>query len=55
MKHISILGSTGSIGTQTLDVISHYPDQFKVVGLAGGIMLSCLWNRLTNFVLLRFQ
>ena len=31
---VSILGSTGSIGRQTLDVISQHPDQFKVVGLA---------------------
>ena len=38
MKPVSILGSTGSIGTQALDVIRHNPDRFKVVGLsaAGG-------------------
>jgi len=38
MKSVTILGSTGSIGTQTLDVIRHNPDRFKVVGLsaAGG-------------------
>jgi 1-deoxy-D-xylulose-5-phosphate reductoisomerase len=38
MKSVSILGSTGSIGTQALDVIRHNPDRFKVVGLsaAGG-------------------
>ncbi|MCZ8512333.1 1-deoxy-D-xylulose-5-phosphate reductoisomerase [Paenibacillus filicis] len=36
MKKISILGSTGSIGTQTLDVVSHYPELFAVEGLAGG-------------------
>jgi 1-deoxy-D-xylulose-5-phosphate reductoisomerase len=29
-KHIAILGSTGSIGTQTLEVISEHPDQFVV-------------------------
>jgi 1-deoxy-D-xylulose-5-phosphate reductoisomerase len=33
MKNIVILGSTGSIGTNTLDVISRFPDRFKVVGL----------------------
>lgn len=32
-KHISILGASGSIGTQTLDVVRHFPDQFEVVGL----------------------
>ncbi|MEB3175331.1 MAG: 1-deoxy-D-xylulose-5-phosphate reductoisomerase [Cyanobacteriota bacterium] len=36
MKLISILGSTGSIGTQTLDIVQRYPDQFKVIGLAAG-------------------
>ena len=29
MKEIIILGSTGSIGTQTLDVIAAYPDKLK--------------------------
>ena len=33
MKYLSIIGSTGSIGTQTLDVVSQHPDQFKVVAL----------------------
>ncbi|RXT15148.1 1-deoxy-D-xylulose-5-phosphate reductoisomerase [Ammoniphilus sp. CFH 90114] len=36
MKYISILGSTGSIGKQTLDVISQHPDRFQVMGLAAG-------------------
>ena len=34
MKKISLLGSTGSIGTQTLDVIKGHPKEFKVIGLA---------------------
>ena len=29
-RHIAILGSTGSIGTQTLEVISAYPEKFEV-------------------------
>ena len=33
MRHLAILGSTGSIGTQTLDVISQNPDDFEVVAL----------------------
>lgn len=33
MKHLAILGSTGSIGTQTLEVVDQNPDQFKVVAL----------------------
>jgi len=36
VKNIVILGSTGSIGTSTLDVISRFPDEFQVVGLAAG-------------------
>ena len=34
MKRVVVLGSTGSIGTQTLDVISQHPDKLRVVGLA---------------------
>ncbi|MBP6963786.1 MAG: 1-deoxy-D-xylulose-5-phosphate reductoisomerase [Armatimonadetes bacterium] len=34
MKTISILGSTGSIGTQVLDIVSRLPERLKVVGLA---------------------
>ncbi|MEZ4826399.1 MAG: 1-deoxy-D-xylulose-5-phosphate reductoisomerase [Bacteroidia bacterium] len=33
LRHIAILGATGSIGTQALDVISHFPDRFKPVVL----------------------
>jgi len=29
IRHIAVLGSTGSIGTQTLDIIAEYPDRFK--------------------------
>jgi 1-deoxy-D-xylulose-5-phosphate reductoisomerase len=35
-KRVAILGSTGSIGRQALDVISRYPDRFQIVGLAAG-------------------
>ena len=36
MKKIAILGSTGSIGVNTLDVIERNPDRFELVGLAAG-------------------
>ncbi|MGI4757995.1 MAG: 1-deoxy-D-xylulose-5-phosphate reductoisomerase [Janthinobacterium lividum] len=36
MKKIAILGSTGSIGTSTLDICRSYPDRFQVVSLAAG-------------------
>lgn len=36
MRKVLVLGSTGSIGRQTLDVIARMPDRFRVVGLAAG-------------------
>ena len=36
MKRIALLGSTGSIGTQTLDLISQFPNELRVVALAAG-------------------
>lgn len=33
MKRLSILGATGSVGAQTLDLIAHHPDRFRVVAL----------------------
>jgi 1-deoxy-D-xylulose-5-phosphate reductoisomerase len=33
-RRLTILGSTGSIGTQALDVVRKYPDRFEVVGLS---------------------
>ncbi len=36
MKRVVVLGSTGSIGTQTLDIIRQHPNQLQVVGLAAG-------------------
>lgn len=35
-RRVAILGSTGSIGTQALEVIAQNPDRFEVVGLAAG-------------------
>ena len=34
MKNITILGATGSIGLNTLDVISRHPDQFRVFAVS---------------------
>ena len=36
MKRIVVLGSTGSIGRQTLDIVRSFPEEFEVVGLAAG-------------------
>lgn len=35
-RNIAILGSTGSIGTQTLDIIAEYPDRFRAYVLTAG-------------------
>jgi 1-deoxy-D-xylulose-5-phosphate reductoisomerase len=49
MKAITILGSTGSIGTQTLDIVTHHPDQFRVVGLAAGNNVNLLAQQIRDF------
>ncbi|CAH2599013.1 1-deoxy-D-xylulose 5-phosphate reductoisomerase [Rhodovastum atsumiense] len=36
MKTITVLGSTGSIGTQTIDLLAAAPDRFRVIALVGG-------------------
>ena len=36
MKNIVVLGSTGSIGTQALEIVDAYPDRLQVVALAAG-------------------
>jgi 1-deoxy-D-xylulose-5-phosphate reductoisomerase len=42
MKGISILGSTGSVGVTTLDVVSRFPERFRVVAMAAGQNLDLL-------------
>ncbi len=46
---IAVLGSTGSVGTQTLDVIAHHPDRFRVVALAAGENTSLLNDQIARF------
>lgn len=49
MKAITLLGSTGSIGTQTLDIVSQYPEQFRIVGLAAGRNGAMLAQQIRQF------
>lgn len=49
MKRIAILGSTGSIGTQTLEVINSHPDKFQVVALSGGTNITLLLEQIKKF------
>ena len=36
MKKITVLGVTGSIGTQTIDVVTGHPDEFEIVAMSAG-------------------
>lgn len=49
MKKLSILGSTGSIGQSTLDVVARHPDKFAVVGLAEGHDVELLSKQIEKF------
>ena len=49
MKKISILGSTGSIGTQALEVIKQNPDKFDVISLSAHKNIELLWNQIVEF------
>lgn len=49
MKKISVLGSTGSIGTQTLDVVAMHPGEFEVEGLAAGSNTGLLLEQVRRF------
>ena len=49
MKAITILGSTGSIGTQTLDIVTQNPDKFRVIGLAAGRNVEMLAQQVRQF------
>jgi len=49
MKRLSILGSTGSIGTQTLDVVRKFPNEFKVVGLSCNSNIELLKKQAEEF------
>lgn len=49
MKSISIIGSTGSIGTQCLDVIRKNKDKFKVVGLTANRNIDLLQKQIEEF------
>ncbi|MDA0262964.1 MAG: 1-deoxy-D-xylulose-5-phosphate reductoisomerase [Chloroflexi bacterium] len=49
MKRIVVLGSTGSIGRQTLDIVRAFPDEFEVVGLAAGNNIELFLEQVKEF------
>ncbi|MFF2089046.1 1-deoxy-D-xylulose-5-phosphate reductoisomerase [Paenibacillus sp. NPDC058174] len=46
---LTILGSTGSIGTQTLDVVASDPDRYEIIGLSAGSNVSLLVEQALRF------
>ena len=49
MRSLSILGSTGSIGTQALDVVRMHPDQFSVAALTANTSAEALFEQVRAF------
>jgi 1-deoxy-D-xylulose-5-phosphate reductoisomerase len=49
IKNVAVLGSTGSVGKQTLDVVRELPEYFKVVGLAAGSNHNLLFTQIQEF------
>ena len=49
MKSLSILGSTGSVGTQTLDIAKNNPSEFRIVGLTANKNIELLKKQIKEF------
>lgn len=49
MKRLAILGSTGSIGVNTLDIVGQFPERFEVVGLSAGLNTELLEQQILQF------
>jgi 1-deoxy-D-xylulose-5-phosphate reductoisomerase len=49
VKALSVLGSTGSIGTQTLEIVAEFPQRFSVVALTAGRNLELLVQQIRQF------
>ncbi|HEX9079437.1 MAG TPA: 1-deoxy-D-xylulose-5-phosphate reductoisomerase [Desulfuromonadaceae bacterium] len=49
MKQLSILGSTGSIGVSTLEIVAAYPDRFRVVAMTAGRNLELFSRQIRQF------
>lgn len=50
MKKIAILGSTGSIGVNVLNIVREFPDRYSIVGLAAGKNIELLSQQVIEFV-----
>lgn len=49
MQHLTVLGSTGSIGTSTLDVVARHPDRLRIVALTANSQVDLLFKQCEQF------
>jgi 1-deoxy-D-xylulose-5-phosphate reductoisomerase len=49
VNKLAIIGSTGSIGQQVLDIVRDFPDKFRIIGLAGGNNAGLLSDQISQF------
>ncbi len=49
MQYLTVLGSTGSIGTSTLDVVARHPDKFQIIALTGNKQVDLLFRQCIQF------
>ena len=50
MKKISLLGSTGSIGVNTLDVVERNPESFQILAMCAGSNLDLFVDQIRKFL-----
>ncbi|MDA8520280.1 1-deoxy-D-xylulose-5-phosphate reductoisomerase [Acidovorax sp. NCPPB 4044] len=48
-QRLTVLGSTGSIGTNTLDVVARHPDRYEVFALSAATQVDAMWAQCTRF------
>lgn len=48
-QRVTVLGSTGSIGTNTLDVIARHPERYQVFALTGATQVDLMWQQCAQF------
>ena len=49
MQNLTVLGSTGSIGTSTLDVVARHPDKFRIIALTANYQADLLFRQCLQF------
>ena len=49
MQNLTVLGSTGSIGSSTLDVVARHPDKFRIVALTAHRQIDLLFRQCVQF------